>query len=108
LFWLPVEDTRLLALGLLSACWAAWLGGWLETRGWFRSRVAGVCHRRVLAGGLAGLLLPLAALLLVLLKAGLHGHGFLDFSFYQLGWLLARTPLWVGLGSLGGWAAGRW
>jgi hypothetical protein len=46
-------------------------------------------------------------LLLVVLKAGLHGHGFLDFSFYQLGSLLVRTPLWVALGGLGGWMFGK-
>lgn len=108
LFWLPVEDTTLTWLGLLAAGWGVWLAGWVAERVGYRVRGLSAAWRRVLAGGLAGLLLPLAALLLVLVKAGLHGHGFLDFSFYQLGWLLVRTPLWVALGGLVAWVVGKW
>jgi len=107
LFWLPVEDTTLIALGLVSAAWVVWLAGWIDLRSWLRERLPDNVWRKVLAGGVAGLLLPLVALLLVVLKAGLHGHGFLDFSFYQLGKLLVRTPIWVVLGGLGGWIAGK-
>lgn len=93
-------------LGLISAGWGIWLTGWLFQRGRFQLTRLNDWQRNVIGGGLSGLLLPLAALLLVLVKAGLHGHGFLDFSFYQLGWLLVRTPLWVGLGCLVGGLTG--
>ena len=106
IFWLPIEDTTLTMLGLISAGWGIWLAGWLFQPSWFQLTRLNGWQRNAIGGGLSGFLLPLAALLLVLVKAGLHGHGFLDFSFYQLGWLLVRTPLWVGLGGLGGWAAG--
>jgi len=108
LFWLPMEDTTLTLLGLVSAGWGVWLAGWAVHRSWFRLDALNGWRRSVMAGGLSGLLLPAAGLGLVLVKAGLHGHGFLDFSFYQLEWLLVRTPLWVGLGGLGGWALVRW
>jgi hypothetical protein len=107
LFWLPVEDTTLTKLGLVSAAWTVWLAGWIDLRPRLRRRLPDEVWRKALAGGLAGVLLPVIALLLVVLKAGLHGHGFLDFSFYQLGKLLVRTPIWVGVGGLGGLLFGK-
>ena len=106
LFWLPIEDTTLTMLGLISAGWGIWLAGWFLQREWFRRLALQHRVRQVLGGGMAGLLLPITAVFLAMIKAGLHGHGFLDFSFYQLDWLLVRTPLWVGLGCLGGWIIG--
>ena len=102
IFWLPIEDITLTFLVLVSASWGIWLAGWIDTRTGYRFRSLAATWRKVLAGGLAGLMLPVAAIILVLIKAGLHGHGFLDFSFYQLGQVLSRTPLWVGLGCFGG------
>jgi hypothetical protein len=102
LFWFPVEDVTLNFLILVSASWGIWLAGWMYDRGFLKLKSASTLWGMVLAGGLAGLMLPVAALVLVLIKAGLHGHGFLDFSFYQLGQILTRTPLWAGLGCLGG------
>ena len=102
LFWLPIEDTTLTWLGWVSAAWSVWLAGWLDTRLKVRFSRIGEVGRSVLAGGLAGLLLPLTALVLVLIKAGLHGHGFLDVSLFQLGQILSRVPWWGLLGCLGG------
>jgi hypothetical protein len=43
------------------------------------------------------------ALLLNILKTGLHAHGFLDLSLYQLRWVFLLSPLWIILGGFFGW-----
>ncbi len=103
LFWIPIEDTTLTGLRFVSAAWGIWLAGWSYQRGWLRIKRFDLRWQKALAGGSAGLLMTLSALILVLIKAGLHGHGFLDFSFYQLEQMVYWTPVGVLLGALGGW-----
>lgn len=94
-FWLPIEDTNLTLITILTLGWSAWLGVWLAWRG----ALAGRENRLVWLGGAAGgLSLPLA-FIFMLIKAGLHGHGSLDFSWYQIGQLASYTPLWAALGA---------
>jgi hypothetical protein len=88
--WLPFEDSSLAWVVLLAAGLCALLA-WAALQrqsspGWLRL---------ALAGGLAGLLVAPAALLLVAVKTGLHGHGFSDFTPAQVESLLRLAPAWT-------------
>lgn len=61
--------------------------------------LAGWANRLAWLGGAAGLLYLPLAIVFILIKAGLHGHGFLDFSLFQVGRLVSYTPLWGALGA---------
>jgi hypothetical protein len=107
LAWLPIEDTHTVYLIIFSTLWSAWVAGWLSTRpkvsAWLSSSGWGF----VLLGAVAGLVSASVAVGLVVFKAGIHAHGFLDFSNYQLARLLSRTPIWVALGAALGWVVSR-
>jgi hypothetical protein len=94
--WLPFEDTTIIFLLLLSASWCVLLAGWLT----IRFSQATKLINSLFIGALCGLLIFPTALLLALLKAGLHDHGFLDFSTTQLIGIARSTPIWVIIGLL--------
>jgi len=103
LAWLPVEDTHTLYLTIISLLWSAWLAGWLSAQPKVRAWLQSGGWAFALLGAAAGLGSALAAVGLVIIKAGLHAHGFVDFSLFQLTQLLARTPIWAVVGGLAGW-----
>jgi hypothetical protein len=94
--WLPFEDTTALFLLLLSVGWCILLAGWLANK--FSQEVKIILS--LFIGALSGLLIFPAALALALLKAGLHDHGFLDFSTSQLMGIARSTPIWMIIGIL--------
>jgi hypothetical protein len=96
IIWLPFEDTTTIFLQLLSLGWCAWFAGWVTCKFAPRSKTVVL----ILIGGLSGLLIFPVALTLTILKAGLHGHGFLDFSTSQLTGIARSTPIWVIIGLL--------
>jgi len=98
LFWLPVEDVTTTYLTILSLAWCAWLGVWTYWRGWLTPKKL----RMVWLGVFAGLCVFPVEITFILFKAGLHAHGFLDFSIYQIGRLAALIPLWLILGGVSG------
>ena len=106
LAWLPVEDTQTLYLTVLSLLWSAWTAGWFATRPRLEGWLVGRWQFALLGAG-AGLLTAPVALSLVLFKAGIHAHGFLDFSVFQLTGMLLRTPFWVVVGTLVGLVISR-
>lgn len=103
LFWLPMEDSSLLAVYFFAAgnsalaiyrlqrtkMWSTWKPG---------LRIVGL-------GCLAGFLVVSIALLLMAFKSGLHGHGVPDFTPAQILAVGRSFPIWVaGGGILGlGW-----
>lgn len=99
-FWFPIEDTNTTALTVLGLSWSAWGAAWWGTRHPERLSRAG---QTAAVGLLAGVFTLPVGMLLVVIKAGLHAHGFLDFSTTQLRAYAARTPLWAVLGALAGW-----
>lgn len=107
LAWLPLEDTHTVYLTTLSLLWSAWLAGWLAHRPKVRVWLRSGNWTNSLLGAAAGLFSAPVALSLVIFKAGLHAHGFVDFSLNQLIQLLIRTPIWVLLGAVAGWVAYR-
>lgn len=100
-FWLPNEDTGLVWLLALSTAWCVWLGGWLRFR---LDKFSQPAWGRVLIAGLGGASVFPVALFLVIFKAGLHQHGFLDFTNSQLRRVLELTPFWGACGVLLGLA----
>jgi hypothetical protein len=101
LLWLTFEgrDERqtILLAALLSAL------GALATSTRFGRRLRGYWY--ILLGGAFGLLVPLMAVLLMVLKTGLHGHSVPDFTLEQLSAVLRLIPVWTVVGVLVGGAA---
>ncbi len=95
-FWLPIEDVKLntvVGLALLICVWFGlnYLVGWenpLNLRSF------------IFVGLGIGLAVGPMAVLLILVKGGLHDHGFLDFSVGQIIGLLQTAPV-LGVGGLG-------
>ena len=104
LLWLPIEDIDTTKLVLVAAGWAIWLGVKLAA-GTFLSAVP---WRLVWIGILSGFTIIVLVFALVLFKAGMHHHGFLDFSFWQLGRVVRQTPWWVLAGGLAGGMVEIW
>lgn len=96
LLWLPIEDVTTTYLVVLSVAWCAWLAALAAWRGWLAQKR----WRIVWLGGLAGLCIFPVELAFIIFKAGIHAHGFLDFSLYQISRLARLTPLWCMLGGL--------
>lgn len=107
LAWLPLEDTHTVYLTSLSLLWSTWLAGWFSARPRVRAWLASGGWAFALLGAAAGLFSAPAAVGLVIFKAGLHAHGFVDFSLTQLYQLLIRTPIWSVLGAAAGWLVSR-
>lgn len=93
--WFPVEDRSVVFVLALSAGWCAWAAFWL-----YRKIDQPVLMSVLFGGAAAGLAVPTAALILTVLKAGIHGHGFVDFTNQQLNFIGYSTPAWIVLGSL--------
>ena len=96
--WLPFEDTNIYSLLGLSLAGCALTAVWQIDRQILAGR-----PRLLLTGGLSGLAVSPFALILVLVKAGAHSHGFLDFTNEQLGLILKTTPLWAVIGLAAAW-----
>lgn len=87
--WLPIEDVQFRFITVLSVMWCAWIGGWL----WIRfAKRWGTVYRGIAIGGVSGAMFFPAALALAVVKAGIHAHGFLDYSNFELGRLASFTP----------------
>lgn len=111
LFWLPLEDVHSLTVQGFAA-WFCWLAAWRwgptasikivraekmarPTMSWLiRTSLA------LAEGVFFGLLVAPLAVLLMLLKSGLHGHPSPDFSLEQVQEVLWRVPLWCLVGAL--------
>lgn len=99
LFWLQLEDNHILPVVLVGTVWAALLAfHWLRRarfgaglRGWLVT---------AFAGGLWGALAAVITALLMVLKAGMHGHVNPDFLPGQVLAMLGLTPLWALAGAL--------
>ena len=117
LFWLPVEDLDVLWVILLAAALSA-LGA---IRFFVASHAAAIERPETgrvrpgndrpfwvypLAGALTGMGSPLAAVLLMVFKSGLHGHPSPDFTPAQLMGVLSGIPFWIIGGALLGAGAG--
>jgi hypothetical protein len=97
LLWLPLEDVSvnwvLFFAGAINLWWAV---RFLAARSSTNSNRLIVHYLWV--GTIAGLAVPPLAVLLMVFKSGVHGHGFSDFFPDQLQAVLLRTPAWGGAG----------
>ncbi|HEX6304035.1 MAG TPA: hypothetical protein VFZ76_07585 [Anaerolineales bacterium] len=118
ILWLPIEDVGvhyvLVFAILISAWWAArflipYLPGSSELPGrygrWLGRNREDAHGRRfiishIIIGTLSGVAVSPLALLLMIFKSGLHGHGQPDFTPSQMAAVLARTPVWALAGFL--------
>ena len=101
LLWLSFEDQderrAILLAALLSTLGAVATG--MHFSGWLRG------YWLVILGAVFGFLVPLLAVLLMVIKTGLHGHGVPDFTLAQITAVLRLIPVWSGVGVLVGGAA---
>jgi hypothetical protein len=92
--WLPIEDVHVNYVVGLSCGICAWFVvryfavRWDDLSRWLM----------MLWGGAAGLGVPLVAVGLMVFKAGIHAHGFLDFANAQILEVLQSAPWWIVLG----------
>lgn len=101
LIWLQLEDNHVGPVVLLGAAGAALLAfHWLHARVDFRRSGGRVWLEAALSGALVGLLAAVVTALLMVLKAGMHGHVFPDYPPGQILALLARAPTWTLAGAL--------
>ena len=101
LFWLQLEDNLVLPVALLGAGGAALLAyHWLHGRVDFQRSGARAWVEAALSGALVGLAAAVATALLMVLKAGMHGHIFPDYPPGQILALLGRAPTWTLAGAL--------
>ena len=115
LLWLPVEEHSLVVLLLISGC-ACILGVLsvlnLQQQRWTAAGEQGGGMKKILwyplAGVLAGGAVTLAAMALMAVKTGLHGHGAPDYSPAQVSLVLRAAPLWICLGLIPGVLAAVW
>ncbi len=101
LLWLSFEDRderRAVFLAVLLSTLGA-----VATRMRFSKRIYG--YRYLLLGVVFGFLVPLLAVLLMVVKAGLHGHSVPDFTLAQISAVLRLIPVWSVVGLLVGGAA---
>jgi len=106
LLWLPFEDASLywvILFAILIGCWGAArflvnypgdsrLGLWVYP----------------LCGALAGVAVTPIAIVLMIVKNGLHAHGAPDFTLDHIVSVVLRTPVWLVGGSLIGAGLGLW
>lgn len=115
LLWLPVEDRSVVVVLLISVC-ASILGLLallnLQQQRWVTAEETGGGKLRILwiplAGLLTGAAVTLAAIALMALKTGLHGHGTPDYSPEQVSLVLRAAPLWMCVGLIFGVLVSVW
>ena len=98
LIWLPIEESSVLGVLLISTLICSWMGTWLLRRT-ANSNMKPIL-RYLIIGGCAGLLIPPMALLLMAMKSGIHGHGRPDYTFSQMQSVISRLPFFVAGGLL--------
>ena len=108
LTWLGLEDRGLRAVTFLS--WMTSLSGLLRMRARRGRRQPGMRPTGLRwwlpAGAAAGALVGPIAVILILLKIGLHAHPVPDFSSADVAAVLAQLPIWTAAGAfLGAGAA---
>jgi hypothetical protein len=109
LLWLPVEEHSLVLLLLISGCVCCL--SLLAVLRRLRLSSSGEQVGRMkypLAGMLAGVAVTLAAIALMAIKTGMHGHGAPDYSPAQVSLVLRLTLVWAGLGLVTGGLAAAW
>ncbi len=107
LLWLGVEDSHVLPVTLFGATGALLLALHKGLAYFRRPHAPGVRAVALAAVGvLAGGGAALGAAFLMLLKTGLHGHGFPDYPLAQILTVLARAPVWALAGALVGLGLG--
>jgi hypothetical protein len=101
LFWLPVEESSLVLVFLISgtACGLGWLA-FLDLQPSADGMKKNL--RYPLAGLLTGAAVTAVALALMAVKTGVHGHGISDYSPAQVSLVLRLTLLWMGMGLVAG------
>ena len=97
LLWLPVEESSL-ALVLLISCCACCLGLLVYAKRQPPAKGVKRGWRYLLAGLLAGAGVSVLALALMAVKTGLHGHGIPDYSPAQVSFIIAPGAAVDGLG----------
>ena len=101
LLWLSFEDRderRAVFLAVLLSTLGA-----VATRMRFSKRIYGYWY--LLLGVVFGFLVPMLAVLLMVVKTGLHGHSVPDFTLAQISAVLRLIPVWSVVGLLVGGAA---
>ena len=101
LFWLSLED-RDERQAVFLAVLLSTLGA-VATRMRFSKRIYGYWY--LLLGVVFGFLVPMLAVLLMVVKTGLHGHSVPDFTLAQISAVLRLIPVWSVVGLLVGGAA---
>lgn len=104
LIWLPVEESSILGVLLISTLLCSWVGTWLLHRT-ANSNLKPIL-RYLIIGGCAGLLIAPMALLLMAMKSGIHGHGRPDYTLSQMQSVISRLPFFVAGGLLVGAGVG--
>jgi hypothetical protein len=103
MFWLPVEDVTIYAVVLIAVGLCGWIGVWGAHR--WSARIPP--ERYPLWGLVMGLAVPLVGIGLIIVKNGLHAHGFSDFTAEQMGQVL-KSGFFSGCGGLAaGWMIKR-
>ena len=98
LFWLPIEDIDLrLVLVFSSAICTWWAARFLVN---YPPEKHNFIIRHIIISTLAGAAVAPLAVLLMVFKSGLHGHGTPDFSFEQIRQVFWQSPLWILAGLL--------
>lgn len=94
LLWLPLEDTSTWPAQILAALGITWgyvrFFGAAGSKGWTWVR----------RGLVVGLAVPILAVLLLVFKTGLHGHGFPELPLPRLAAPLTWLPVWLAAGLL--------
>lgn len=98
IFWLRIEDIGgkyALILGAGISIWS-WSQVWLKRGINWRTPSYGII------GALIGFSTPFVAILIIIFKGGIHGHGFLDLSIIEIRDILQSAPSWGVFGAAGG------
>lgn len=98
IIWLRLED--------VGGKHALLLGFGLSIWGWVLAAVKrGVVWRAsayAVLGTLIGFFTPFMAILIIVFKGGIHGHGYLDLSIYEIRDILRSAPSWGIVGAASG------
>jgi hypothetical protein len=100
LLWLPFEDNS----ESQALIFAVALSTLLTTRYLPQNNSNSTVRvfRHLAIGGLAGAAVTPIALLLMVFKTGIHGHGISDYSTEQIVHVVLITPVWIIVGIIAG------